>query len=186
MVTMTQSPPGLPPSRPLTYDDLELMPDDGHRYELIDGVLIVTPAPSPRHQQGVLELAVLLRQHCPDDLQVFIAPLDVVLADDSAVQPDVLVARRADLTERNLPRAPLLAVEVLSPSTRGIDHLLKRERYERAGVPSYWIVDPAEPSILAWDLQDGRYVEVARAVGDELAELSAPYPVKIVPADLVL
>ena len=111
----------LPRSRPLTRADLDTMPDDGHRYELIDGSLIVTPAPSPRHQGAVGELYLLLRLACPAHLQVFLAPLDVALADDTIMQPDLLVARRADVTERDLPTAPVLAVEVLSPSSRPID-----------------------------------------------------------------
>lgn len=95
----------LPRGRPLTRVDLEAMPDDGHRYELIDGALIVTPAPSPLHQRAVLELAYRLRQLCPPDLEVLISPLDVALAKDTVMQPDVLVARRRDLTERDLPTA---------------------------------------------------------------------------------
>jgi Uma2 family endonuclease len=101
----------LPFSRPLTRADLEKMPDDGHRYELIDGALIVTPAPATQHQSVVLELAVLLREHCADNLKVLIAPFDVALSEDTVIQPDVLVARRGDLTERDLPARPELAVD---------------------------------------------------------------------------
>jgi len=105
--------------------------------------------------------------------------------EDTEVQPDVLVARRADLTEKDLPAAPVLAVEILSPSSRGIDRLLKRERYERAGVPSYWIVDPLEPSIVCLEPDtDGRYVQTAHATGDETIHLALPYPVTIMPTAL--
>ena len=154
-----------PRSRPLTRRDLDAMPDDGHRSELIDGCLVVTPAPTPRHQIVVSGLLRLLSTACPADLRVLVAPLDVVLADDTVVQPDVLVARRDDFTERDLPVAPLLAVEVLSPSTRRVDVTLKRARYEAAGCPSYWVLDPDHPSLTAWNLQDG-YVEVAHVEGD--------------------
>lgn len=65
------------------------MPDDGHRYEPIDGALIATSAPSAAHQTVVLELAVLLRQQCPRDMKVLVAPFDVVLADDTIMQPDL-------------------------------------------------------------------------------------------------
>ena len=75
-------------------------------------------------------------------LHVGLAPFAVGLADDTEVQPDILVAPRAQFTERDLPAPPLLAVEVLSPSTRRVDLLLKRDRYEEAGIASYWIVDP--------------------------------------------
>ena len=112
MTTVT----ALPQSRPLTRADLESMPDDGHRYELLDGTLVVTPAPGNRHQGAVGKLYVALAHACPGNLAVRLAPFDVVLADDTVVQPDLLVTSRSALTERGLPGAPLLAVEVLSPA----------------------------------------------------------------------
>jgi Uma2 family endonuclease len=175
----------LPQSRPLTRADLDPVPDDGHRYELIDGALIVTPAPSRPHQDAVLELAVLLRAQCPTELKVMIAPFDVALSNNTVMQPDVLVARRADLTYRDLPVAPVLAVEILSPSTRHIDLMLKRARYEVAGCGSYWVVDPVEPSIVAWDLRDGSYVEVGIAKGDDEYAAALPFPVTVRPSMLV-
>jgi len=175
----------LPWSRPLVRADLDAMPDDGHRYELIDGVLIVSPAPVPLHQRVVGRLFRLLDDACPDDCEVLIAPLDVVLADDTVMEPDVLVGRRADFTPRDLPAAPLLAVEVLSPSTRRFDLTLKWSRFEAAGVGSYWVVDPDEPSLTAWDLIDGAYQQVARVVGDDRYAAARPYDVVVSPAALV-
>lgn len=186
MSVVTDAVIGLPWGRPLVYADLDQMPADGHRYELLDGMLLVSPAPSSRHQAAVVELVVLLRSACHDsDFQVFVAPYDVVLADDTAVQPDVLVARRADVTERNLPAPPVLAVEVLSPSTRRVDLLLKRSRYEAAGIASYWIVDPVESRVTVLELRDGRYVEVADICGDESYEARLPFPVTITPMALI-
>ncbi len=101
-----------------TRAELDALPDDGRRHELIDGILIVSPAPSPRHQIALAALHLILARACPDELIVLFAPLDVALAVDTVMQPDLLVARRADFTDRDLPMAPLLAVEVLSPSTR--------------------------------------------------------------------
>jgi Uma2 family endonuclease len=161
------------------------MPDDGHRYELVDGTLIVTPAPRPIHQRAVLRLAVLLSPSCPPDLEVFVAALDVVISDITVMQPDVLVARRADLTDRNLPAPPVLAVEVLSASTRHIDLGTKRLAFEAAGVASYWIVDPDEPSLTAFELERGEYREVARVVGDDGWQATLPFAVFVVPARLV-
>jgi Uma2 family endonuclease len=171
--------------RPYTYADLAAMPDDGRRYEIVDGVLLVTPAPRLSHQHVVLELAVLLRAHVPPGLQVVVAPYDVRLAEDTVLQPDVLVASLADLTERNLPAAPLLAVEVLSPSTRRVDMTLKRSRFEEAGVAAYWVVDPDAPRLVAWELRDGAYVEVADVSGDEVFAASVPFAVTVTPAALV-
>jgi Uma2 family endonuclease len=118
-------------------------------------------------------------------MEVLCAPLDVVLADDTVLIPDIVVAPTKDYSEQNLPTAPLLAIEVLSPSTRRFDLMLKRSRLESAGCPNYWVVDPDEPSILAWALRDGSYVEVGRATENGALEVSEPFPVHIVPADLV-
>lgn len=176
----------LPRSRPLTLADLATAPDDGHRYELIDGALVVNPAPSWRHQNAAGELFVALHSRCPSGLKAFMAPLDVVLSEDTVMQPDVLVARQSDLGEHDLRAAPVLAVEVLSPSTKHIDLMLKRSRFEAAGCTSYWVVDPAEPSIVAWDLHDGSYAEVGRAKGDDELALTLPFAVTIRPSALVV
>jgi Uma2 family endonuclease len=175
----------LPYSRPLTRADLESMPDDGHRYELIDGTLVVSPAPRLAHQTAVGNLYLLLRAACPPELCVVLAPFDVVLADDTVVEPDVLVAPRAQFTDRDLPGPPLLAVEVLSPSTRRVDLLLKRDRLQDAGVPSYWLVDPDEPAVTVLELRDGTYQEVARASGNQECTAQHPFPVRLQPAALL-
>ena len=172
-------------TRPLTRADLQDTPDDGRRYELIDGTLIVSPAPRIPHQSVVGNLYILLRNSCPDGIWVFFAPTAVALAEDTELQPDLLVAPRDQFTLKELVGAPLLAVEVLSPSTRRVDLLLKRDRLQAAGCPSYWLVDPVEPSVLVLELEDGQYVERGRATGDESLEVSAPYPLTIVPADLL-
>ncbi|MFK4087879.1 Uma2 family endonuclease [Kribbella sp. NPDC020789] len=172
------------PKVPMTRDDLDRMPDDGHRYELIDGTLIVTPAPAVQHQRVCGGLYRLLHAACPEDLEVFFAPLDVVLANDTVLQPDVLVARRDDFSERDLPVAPLLAVEVLSPSTRRVDLMLKWSRLEAAGCAAYWVVDPDTPSVVAWELRDGAYVQVAKVTGDETVVLTSPFEVSIAAANL--
>lgn len=173
---------GLPWGRPLTEDDLEELPSDGHRYELVDGVLVVTPAPSEPHQSAVVALAVLLAGLCPPELKLLVAPFDVRLAADTVLQPDVLVCRRGDLTRRNLPASPVLAVEVLSPSTRRIDLALKRSRYEAAGCPSYWVVDPDVPSIVAWELHGSAYVEAGHAQGTDTLRLELPFAVELTPS----
>ena len=101
------------------------------------------------------------------------------------MQPDLLVARRRDITDRDLPTAPVLAVEVLSPSTRRIDMTLKLSRLEAAGCESYWVVDPLEPAITAWRLRDDAYVEVAHVIGADSFAAQHPFAVDVVPAELV-
>ncbi len=185
MTAMTTEVLGLPRGRALTRDDLDTMPDDGHRYELIDGVLIVSPAPILRHQRAVRNLILAVNAACPDTAEVLSAPFDVVLAQDTVIQPDVIVARNDDLTERDLPAPPLLAIEVLSPSTRGIDLLLKKERLARAGCLHYWTVDPAEPSVTAWHLVNGEFVLDTRAAGDNEFTMTGPFPITLVPSTLI-
>ncbi len=185
MATMTAQ-TGLPWGRPLTVEDLEAMPDDGHRYELIDGTLIVSPAPSWQHQGVQMCLAAWLYERCPSDLRVVPAPFEVQLAMDTAVQPNVIVTRFADLTYKNLPVPPLLAVEVRSPSTAMIDRNLKRATYERFGIASYWLVDPdpERPAVTVLELEDGRYVERAAVAGEESYDAAYPFEVRVCPWDL--
>jgi len=176
--------------RPFTRADLEHTPNDGRRYEIIDGVLIVTAAPGRLHQRAVGRSYKLLDAAAPPEFEVLLAPFAVALAEDTEVQPDVVVGWRKDFTDRDLPRPPVLAVEVLSPSTRMIDLHLKRARFERAGTPQFWIVDPvanpAEARLIAWKLDgDGFYRKVSDVMGDERFTTELPFPVAVVPADLV-
>jgi len=171
-------------SGPWTYADLETLPDDGRRYEIIDGVLLVSPSPIPDHQGVVVSLIHLLLTAAPDDMRVLPAPLDVVLSDDNVVEPDILIARRDSFGPKNLPGPPLLAVEVFSPSTKLIDLNVKKSLYERMGVPSYWTVDPVSLNFVAYELRDGHYVTVADISGTDSWTADAPFPVTIVPDDL--
>jgi len=181
----TEVPIGLPRGRALTRDDLDAMPDDGHRYELIDGILIVSPAPRRVHQRASVRLLIAIQAALPHELELLHAPFDVALADDTVMQPDLVVAPVADFTDRDLPVAPLLAVEVLSPSSRGIDLLLKKDRLRRSGCAHYWVVDPDAPSITAWSLVAGQYVRTAHAKGTEDFSVDQPFALRVVPADLV-
>jgi Uma2 family endonuclease len=175
----------MPRDHAWTVDDLRDLPDDGLRYELADGVLLVSAAPSTQHQIALGELHVLLRAACPADCRVLLAPTDYQPTTRRSLQPDLLVARREDV-EPDAVRAPLLlAVEVLSPSTRSVDLLLKRGLYEESGVQAYLVVDPLEPSAQAWSLVDGRYAEAGTARGDERLVLSSPFAVELVPAALL-
>jgi Uma2 family endonuclease len=180
--------PGAPYGRPFTADDLDQMPDDGHRYELLDGTLLVSPAPTRPHQTVVGALFALLWVACPEGMEALPAPFAVRLGEDTEFQPDILIARSDDLTMANLPAPPLLAVEVRSPSTALIDLNLKRAAYERHAVPSYWIVDPnlGKPSITAYELSaDGCYTEVAHVTGDATFRSTKPFPFEVTPATLL-
>ena len=136
---------------------LDELPDDGNRYELIDGELFVTPAPSDVHQLVVLALATRLRAYLrPTQLaRAIISPSDVRREDRqrNRVQPDVFAVRLVDGKRPPYPfdlADVLLAAEVLSPSNPRYDHQTKRHLYLRGGVPEYWIIDPEAHTFARW------------------------------------
>jgi len=171
--------------RPFTVEDLEATPDDGRRYELIDGMLLVSPAPAWPHQEALFALAITLRAACPPEFRVIVAPFAVRQDGLNEVQPDIIVARHRDITEANLPLAPLLTVEVLSPSSRLRDASLKEAFYARLGVHSYWLLDPVKPALTAFELRSDSYAELACVAGDEAWHASEPFEVVIRPAELI-
>lgn len=170
-----------------TVDDLDQFPEnDGNRYELVDGMLVVSPSPRPKHQEISRELFLLLHHACPSDLEVFYAPLDWQPNQRNSLQPDLLVVAKDDVGDGPLTTPLRLAVEILSPSSRLHDTKVKFAKYAEGGVASYWIVDPdGGPSIVAHDLVDGDYVEVARGSGDDEVRLAHPYPLTVTPSALL-
>ncbi|MGH3750929.1 MAG: Uma2 family endonuclease, partial [Micromonosporaceae bacterium] len=123
---------------------------------------------------------------CPDEFYVLGAPYSVRPTKTTELQPDVLVGNAEDFTDKLLPTAPVLAVEVLSPSTALSDLTYKKAAYERLGVPSYWVIDPDEPSLIVFELDDdGVYQETAKVAGSEPYQATRPYQVRIVPTELL-
>lgn len=165
----------------LTWADLESFDDDGYRYELLDGTLLMSPSPRPIHQRVVARLLAVLSVHCPRDLEVLPAPVDVLLAEDTVLIPDILVGRRGDFTERGLVGPPVLAVEVISRSSRLIDQKLKPAKLADAGCPNYWLVDPNVPDMRCFSLSesDAAYAERVHLIGDKVTELYEPYRVAL-------
>ena len=164
----------------LTYRDYEALPADGRRYEIHDGELSVTRAPSFDHHLILMNLLRILIQHVPSVAPglLLAAPLDVILADEAAettiVQPDILYIapdRIARASRRGLEGGPTLAVEILSPSTRTIDRVTKRALYARYDVPHLWLVEPDARAIEAFTLEGGRYVLAASAAGGDAIDL---------------
>ena len=174
------------PGEPFTVRDLDRMPDDGHRYELLDGTLIVSPAPWPPHQRVAVMLCHVLELACPADLIVF-PNIGVRIGPRSALEPDVVVARPADVSGARLARPPLLVAEILSPDSALRDLNLKKAAYERFGIPAYWVIDPdlEQPSLRAFDLVHGEFRETALVAGDTPIRADRPFPVEIVPSRLV-
>ncbi len=152
------------PTMPLpsiTWQDVQQMPDDGNRYEAIEGDLYVTPAPTPRHQILLLRLYDALRPLLTRPRGVLlVAPVGVEFPDTrEGVQPDLLFVSRERLGiigDASVRGAPDLVIEILSPSTAGRDRTIKLELYERQGVREYWIVDPAEGAVDVWRFGEER------------------------------
>jgi Uma2 family endonuclease len=167
-----------------TIDDLDEMPDDGRRYELVDGVLLVSPAPRWRHQHAEVQLVLALGPACPREFTV-LTPIDVRGGPHTSMQPDLSVVRDSDLVSDQFQAVPVLAVEILSPRTARVDRKLKRDVYAALGVASYWIVDLAEPAITVLGLAGDGYVEQATVRGDEMLTVTEPFPVAFRPADLL-
>ena len=173
--------------RPFTVDGLDRMPDDGRRYELVDGVLIVSPAPANPHQFVVGELLFVLRLVCPPDLRTVPGP-GVMMSGNTELIPDLVVTRREDLVAGSkLTAPPLLVAEVRSPSTAVFDLNTKKAVYERFGIESYWIVVPdvKAPELIAFELHRGRYKQVAHVSSDEVYSAERPFRVEVGPARLV-
>lgn len=153
-----------------TYADYRHLPDDGLRYEVLDGELVVSPSPSRRHQQLSKRLQFELYKHVEVDHQlgeVYDAPFDVILADDNVLVPDLIYVareRQALFSQRGLDGAPDLVVEILSPSTRSRDLGVKRRIYARFGVRELWLVDPERDMVDVHRLVDGE-LELAGTYG---------------------
>ena len=145
-----------------TLDDYYALPDE-RRVELIDGVFYDMSAPAVIHQKILGELFILFRE-CMDahegECEVYLSPCDVRLDCDNKtmVQPDLLViCGPYDLGAKCFEGAPDLALEILSPSTRSKDMLLKLYKYQNAGVKEYWIVDPDRETVMVYDFRDDSY-----------------------------
>ena len=148
--------------RPIfSADDLAQMPDNGKRYEVLEGDLVVIPSPKPQHQRIVLHCANFFQTLEQQGLgQVFVAPLDVVLDYHNVAEPDILFVcqdRLNIVTEANIQGAPDLIVEVLSPGTRERDCTVKARLYARFGVREYWIVEPDNQTLTIYRLTDTGY-----------------------------
>ncbi|HLH60141.1 MAG TPA: Uma2 family endonuclease [Ktedonobacteraceae bacterium] len=145
-----------------TYKQYAALPNDGKRYEIVNGVLYMTPAPNIAHQDAVFEIASYIRAYVKvvNLGRVFIAPVDVELTPNMVVQPDVFVILNANhdkIKENRIIGAPDLIVEVVSPGTAIYDRHEKYNAYAYAGVQEYWIADPGTRTVEVLVLESGKY-----------------------------
>jgi Uma2 family endonuclease len=144
-----------PVAKVWTREEVLALPDDGNRYELVDGELLVSPSPRGAHQRGVGELYLLVAPYVRAHRQGYaaVSPADLDLRSGQLLQPDLFVGA---LVEGREPvdwtdyAIPILVVEVASPSTARYDRITKRRRYQRSGVPTYWIVDLDARLVEVW------------------------------------
>lgn len=151
---------GMPDTaRRYTVDEVLAFPADGNRYELVDGELLVTPAPGVWHQVVVGRLYAALAEYLkrrPDTLVLF-SPADISWDREKLVQPDLFVFPAAEVSRSwKTVRTLLLAAEVVSPSSARGDRLVKRRLYQRQGVAAYWVVDPDARLAEIWRPDDER------------------------------
>jgi Uma2 family endonuclease len=140
------------PKKVYTYQDYLELPDDGKRYEIIEGELIMSPAPYTIHQEVMLNIAVELVNFVRKTKigKIYIAPTDVVISDINVVQPDILFITNKKLqiiTAKNIKGVPDLIIEIISPATGYYDLRGKKDIYEKFGVQEYWIVDPMKQRV---------------------------------------
>lgn len=164
----------------------EQLPDDGHRYEVIDGVLYMTTVPDFFHQWIIRQAAYLLFNQIDDrDLGITTwSPIGLFMPGCDPVQPDLVVIHAADfgiIQKRGIFGVPALLIEVLSPSRPSLDTRIKRAAYARAGVPEYWIVRPESRDLLVCSQPDaalGDYVQ-SQLVGHAAELVSPTLPVRV-------
>jgi Uma2 family endonuclease len=158
-----------PPATPYqwTYSEYARFPDDGNRYEVIDGEVLVTPAPSPHHQMVASRLLRRMSDYVEGHALGFILPdVDVLFATGHFLRPDLVFVpadRRDGITDRGIEVPPGLIVEIQSPTSGSIDRTRKPRRYGDFGVPEYWVADPIAREVLVWRFADGgREPEIRR------------------------
>lgn len=156
-----------------TYDDYLTLPNDGKRYEIIDGDLHMSPSPIPEHQLIQVRIAEILLAYVRSRKwgKLLLAPTDVVFSMTDVAQPDLmLISKTRDhiIAKKNIIAAPDLIVEILSEGTEKTDRTTKKAMYEKYGVTEYWIVNPFDRSIEVFVLEKGRYVQGIRFAATDL------------------
>lgn len=163
----------------LTYEDYCQIPNDGNRYEVIEGVLYMSPAPVFKHQRISVKLTSKLFEFIESrELgTVLTAPFDILFSDSNIVQPDILFIsneRASILTPKNAQGTPDLLIEILSKSNRRYDEVVKKQLYETYGVLEYWIIDPEADTIQLYRL-DGSVLKRVSELSKERADtLNSP------------
>ena len=167
------------PSHKLTYEDYVTLPDDGRRYEILDGELAVSPSPTSAHQfvSHNLEFALSAWVRARRLGRIWHAPLDLILEPTAVMQPDIFFisnARSSIVTKRGVEGAPDLVIEILSDSTAARDRGIKMHIYARHGVERYWIVDVEKRTLEVYAIRGKTYELAATYSGGEVTQFDVP------------
>ena len=175
-----------PPQGQWTYTHYAEIPDDGQRYEILDGVLYISPAPSGPHQEALLRISYYLVNHVklPGLGTVLTGPFDVELSFKNVVQPDALVLlkeNRHKYISTRIIGGPDLVIEIASPGTSRFDRKQKYRAYAQAGVREYWIVHPLEHTIEVFVLEAHKYCSVGIFSGEQTipSQVIPHFPVQV-------
>lgn len=172
------------PGRAFVYHDLDDLPNDGHRYELSDGSLLVTPAPNTRHQAILMNVAAFLHAHAPASRRV-LPEAELFIRPDLVKRPDVMVVAADLVGGQYVTGTPDLVVEIHSPATRRLDLTEKRAVYADAGIGAYWLIDPEGPTLTVLELAGAAYTERAVLVPGMQLPVTAPFAITLDAADIL-
>jgi Uma2 family endonuclease len=179
---MTAAMSGLPPADGWTTDDLDALPDDGVRRELLDGVVFVSPSPTDIHQIIAGRLMVALEDSCPETMQVT-QGVEVRLSPRRSFIPDVLVATDEAARRRGRFYAPhevVLAIEIVSPTSQAMDRITKPALFAKAGIPYYWRVETdGGISVDTYKIDPEDEVYVPFGTFTEVVETAEPWPISV-------
>ncbi len=175
-----------PAGEPFTTDNLAGMPDDGHRYELVNGALVVNPRPSAIHQATAARMAGVLLGACPDRMFVH-SRQTVRLSHMTVFAPDIVVTQYLERGRGQQTEPPRLVVEVRPPARPVIDLACGMTAYAVFGVRSYWVIvpDTRQPELIAFDATSGHFEQAATVKGNEVFRAGQPFPLEVSPARLV-
>jgi Uma2 family endonuclease len=179
---MTAAMSGLPPADGWTTDDLDALPDDGVRRELLDGVVFVSPSPTDIHQIIAMRLGVALEDSCPETMQVT-QGVEVRLSSRRSFIPDVLVATDDAARRRGRFYAPhevVLAIEIVSPTSQAMDRITKPALFAKAGIPYYWRIETDGGIVVdTYKIDPDDEVYVPSGTFADLIETSEPWPISL-------
>lgn len=156
-----------------TYSDYLLLPDNGKRYEILEGELLMSPAPNAKHQTTLIRLVRILSAYVEKNIlgQVFIAPFDVVISKNDVVQPDLIfipTKNEFKIKSSHMEGAPDLVVEIVSPGSAQRDRIIKRKIYALHGVKEFWLVHPEKEQIQILRLEKGDFKRIAELKREDI------------------